>query len=524
MFKKFTLPYLVILVSFLLQVSLVFLPNFHFLILNLLPDDAFYYFNIARNIVNGYDSTFDEINLTNGYHPLWMLLILPIFKFFSLGNLATNNIDISPIYFVLSLSIFFSFLTIIVFSKILNKFTNNNYIISLVLFATFFNPYFIYSTLNGLETSLLLFALSLFVYFLLKMEKENTLKHNICFGVVAGFLILSRLDMIFVAACGYLYLIYKYLWKQEGWEIMKKNLNLFFVSSLLTAIIFFTWQIFNYLKFGMFLTTASNTITYVNHQLTYSDNGSSDWFVFLKTVIYMFDRGLGNLIDSLSASVLVLPLVGVAMYFFAKEKFEKLNPIWFVGAGLFFQMLVSLSLRWHYRDWYFIPHLLIFSLVVCYALVKLEKEFVERSFNYFLLFLLFCFSGYYYIAWEKNLRNKEIMQDTIWKAATWQNTNLPAGSKIGVFNSGIAGYFSAHTVYNLDGQVNSLASKHMLEKQMWQYIKSENLDYLADFPQYFTYRFKNFFGISQVDLYSNLELVQVVSSNGNDINIYKIKK
>ncbi len=42
-------------------------------------DDAFYYFGIARNVAAGHGSTFDGINLTNGYHPLWMLLAVPVF-------------------------------------------------------------------------------------------------------------------------------------------------------------------------------------------------------------------------------------------------------------------------------------------------------------------------------------------------------------------------------------------------------------------------------------------------------------
>lgn len=35
-------------------------------------DDAFYYFDIARNLAEGNGSTFDGLNSTNGYHPLWM--------------------------------------------------------------------------------------------------------------------------------------------------------------------------------------------------------------------------------------------------------------------------------------------------------------------------------------------------------------------------------------------------------------------------------------------------------------------
>ncbi len=42
-------------------------------------DDAFYYFGIARNVAHGHGSTFDGIDATNGYHPLWMLLSVPVY-------------------------------------------------------------------------------------------------------------------------------------------------------------------------------------------------------------------------------------------------------------------------------------------------------------------------------------------------------------------------------------------------------------------------------------------------------------
>ncbi len=42
-------------------------------------DDAYYYFKVAQNISEGRGSTFDGINPTNGYHPLWMAVCIPIF-------------------------------------------------------------------------------------------------------------------------------------------------------------------------------------------------------------------------------------------------------------------------------------------------------------------------------------------------------------------------------------------------------------------------------------------------------------
>ncbi len=43
-------------------------------------DDAYFYFKVAQNISEGHGSTMDGINLANGYHPLWMLICIPIFS------------------------------------------------------------------------------------------------------------------------------------------------------------------------------------------------------------------------------------------------------------------------------------------------------------------------------------------------------------------------------------------------------------------------------------------------------------
>ncbi len=41
-------------------------------------DDAYYYLTIARNIFQGLGPTFDGRHLTNGFHPLYLLLLYPI--------------------------------------------------------------------------------------------------------------------------------------------------------------------------------------------------------------------------------------------------------------------------------------------------------------------------------------------------------------------------------------------------------------------------------------------------------------
>lgn len=41
-------------------------------------DDAYYYFGVARNLAAGLGSTFDGFHPTNGYHPLWCGLLVPL--------------------------------------------------------------------------------------------------------------------------------------------------------------------------------------------------------------------------------------------------------------------------------------------------------------------------------------------------------------------------------------------------------------------------------------------------------------
>lgn len=49
---------------------------------SLLADDAYYYFTIAHHLAEGLGATFDGLSSTNGFHPLWQLLLVPLFAFF----------------------------------------------------------------------------------------------------------------------------------------------------------------------------------------------------------------------------------------------------------------------------------------------------------------------------------------------------------------------------------------------------------------------------------------------------------
>ena len=65
------------------------------LLVRVVPDDALFYLEIARNGAAGTFSSFDGLVRTNGYHPLWMLMLVPIAgaTWFSRNSLARMERD-----------------------------------------------------------------------------------------------------------------------------------------------------------------------------------------------------------------------------------------------------------------------------------------------------------------------------------------------------------------------------------------------------------------------------------------------
>lgn len=57
-------------------------------------DDFFYYLAIARNLAFQGRSTFDGTHLTNGYHPLWMVVVAALTKVFGSGGLLHAASDV----------------------------------------------------------------------------------------------------------------------------------------------------------------------------------------------------------------------------------------------------------------------------------------------------------------------------------------------------------------------------------------------------------------------------------------------
>src|SRR5689334_10606663 len=127
-------------------------------------DDAYYYFKVAQNITQGKGSTFDGINPTNGYHPLWMVVCVPIFA------LARFDL-ILPLRILLMVMAGFNAATAVLIYRLAKS--NLSHAVALIAAPfwsfSFYIHYVIYEF--GLETPLAAFSVALFIYKLSQFEK-----------------------------------------------------------------------------------------------------------------------------------------------------------------------------------------------------------------------------------------------------------------------------------------------------------------------------------------------------------------
>ena len=159
-------------------------------------DDAYYYFKVAQNISEGHGSTFDGVNPTNGYHPLWMLICVPIFA------LARFDL-ILPLRVLLLVMSGLSVATGILLYRLVGRIFTPAIGAMAALFWVFSHDVLTILYQNGLESGIAALFIVLLVYKLYEFEfpgvSEVSKKQIITLGIIAVLAMFSRLDLVFLA-------------------------------------------------------------------------------------------------------------------------------------------------------------------------------------------------------------------------------------------------------------------------------------------------------------------------------------
>lgn len=170
-------------------------------------DDAYYYFKIAQNISEGHGSSFDGIHLTNGYHPLWLLVCIPIFA------LARYDL-ILPLRILAIVTGLLQYGTAILLYRLLRRAISPA---AGMLAAAYwlFNSYillFLYKT--GVESGLTLLLLVALLHMLYKFDtawsrQSSVLPKVAWLGLVALLTAFGRLDLSFTVIAVGVWIIFR---------------------------------------------------------------------------------------------------------------------------------------------------------------------------------------------------------------------------------------------------------------------------------------------------------------------------
>ncbi len=454
-------------------------------------DDMFYYLQIARNIARGQGSTFDGITPTNGYHPIYMLLVTGLFKVFpgkSPGFYAQASLTLLSVAGVVTGLLLF----------VVGRRLFNSKVALLMAGLWLLNPYIMGTVHIGVEVGLatLMFAVSLLFYLRWTerwSERQPLQRETYLLGIFLGLTCLCRTDSMFFAFCVGLAILSS-LWRlphtQKWW--------LHFVTFVAGgATVIFPWFAWNLWKFGSIVQDSARALTSLKHKLfmqTYGLSGviQRKWtatfphwveklsdilclpmtwltLVLLLGLVWGVLRTVsgaseeGETTRSLPQKVLLLALVGAlgmhlcfyAGYFWFMQKWYFLGPSFLVvvlSGGLVFQLEQWVARRWGSSS-------ASMGLYAGVGVVALGL-FVWGGANLFQ-------TGFY--PWQKKYHDIGM-----------HLKKAPKGVRFGAFNTGIYGYVMDRTVVNLDGVVNGQVLRAMQKKKLLAYMWKMNIHLVVD--------------------------------------------
>ncbi len=160
-------------------------------------DDFFYYLQVGKNLALHGRSTFDGFHKTNGYHPLWLLIITLIIEVLDLIGLFHRS-NVVPLATALETLQFFLFLVTSFFCfRLCSIFRSAAVSVSITLL---FASWDLVMVRTGMEVGLALGAALGAFWFRLRSEFHWSARDCAPYGLLCGVLILSRLDTILLVA------------------------------------------------------------------------------------------------------------------------------------------------------------------------------------------------------------------------------------------------------------------------------------------------------------------------------------
>lgn len=431
------------------------------ILLYIFPDDSYYYFEIAKNAANNGFISFDNINETNGFHPLWFILLVPIFL------LNTDKIIALRIILIYQ-GIIIGFAVYFLYKIIRLLFDKKSALFGSLLFL--FLPLSFLTYLDGCEASLNFLLLSIVIYSLLKYDFNNlNFKNTLIIGFTFSLSFLTRLDNIILITPILCWLIFTKII-----VINKKNLKYiitFIISFSILPGLYFLWS---------FLTFA--------HIMPISGviwNNSTEYTIIYLTIIIFSCFFLSILFNTIYTKIM-------------KKNWEnnsKNVKIFIIVLLLpLFHLLYYYTTGGRFMLWYLpieLISLVIGSSFVFYKVFKNLREGKILLFNrenYTIgtsaLAIILIYGTIYFSASAIIDVKLYHLSPRYYEATQWVNDNIPDNATLACANAGFLGYFIDRPVIECWGLVNSYEFLSIYGANITKYIIEGDYDYYIDQVQY----------------------------------------
>jgi len=448
--------------GFLIRLVLAWLPERYFYYL--ISDDAYYYFSIARNLVSRGMLSADGITLTNGFHPLWLFVITPIFFFFQKHPWFS-------IHLVLTVSAVFDTLAAFLIYKTLERLGKEK---TGFWAAAFYlvNPWGLLHTMNGLETAQNNFFLALLVYLSVCANREWLKTSWFFFGAVCGLALLSRTDNVFAVTILMVYL----LWGTRNFLPVAKSI-------LVALSLISSWLVYNFITFGTLIQTSGTAYPWHYHQQYLNEHKT---YFSSALVPFLLKMGFYNFAENAfhyGSWILALVIAGILLYRLRNWP-ERYRPLlWTLIATALFAAF-HIFIRWSVRPWYSQAVFVMTLPLVALTLEKVNRNLIALGF----IFSILAGSFWIFTATRFKLADRsKVMMEMIY-------TKVPSGEVVGAFNSGYLQYFTDRRVINLDGLANNEVLSYYKSINGLEYFRRKDIRWLIDTPAYLAGLFGSYFG------------------------------
>jgi hypothetical protein len=446
-----------------------------------MTDDSFYYLEIARNAAHGNGFTFDGLHQTNGFQPLFLFLLIPIYWF---------PVDLETALYIEKLleAVIFAGSGVLLFSlgEKLTKSVLGGWLTMAVLFLPGPQMQPLGTDLFiGMESGLdALFLLSILHYWIDSLKPERSRTFFIRYGILIGALFLARLDNVFIITGIFLWYAFK--------QITEKRFDpsqLLFAAAVSAAIliVYLTW---NQLQFGMWMPISGQVKYWVSNQRTQAllAGGFSDWLV--NTCWFLFKK----------KAVSFLPLCGLFMLpaiflldkyvqgrngdSFLEPKIRSILPVlWITSFIKIFYYAIFQQFPDSTKFWYYVQELIIIGIstgLVGNHFLQNTSPPVQVKLTRICLAIIFAMS------WIGILTAKPVYE---WEVASYDfvqqiKNRVDPNAILAADDAGVLGYFLPNPVVNLDGLVNDAEYFNYLKSgTVREYILKNNIDYLLNLSE-----------------------------------------